>query len=103
MKTTEDDAINVGLISKDCNNKQFLGKSINSFGYLKGAVYLDKRKVSNSTPLEKLKEGDRIGLGINCHKRTFFVVKNGLVVLKGVDIPYNWNEYIPAVSLTNES
>jgi hypothetical protein len=78
-----------------------LGKSINSFGYLKGNLYLDKRKVSNLTLVEKLKEGDRVGLGINCHKRTFFAVKNGIVILSGVEIPYNWNEYIPAVSLTN--
>jgi hypothetical protein len=48
LKTTEEDAINIGLISKDCNNKQFLGKSVNTFGFLKGAYYLDKRKVGNS-------------------------------------------------------
>jgi hypothetical protein len=48
LKTTEEDAINIGLISKDCNNKQFLGKSVNSFGYLKGSFYLDKKKVGNS-------------------------------------------------------
>lgn len=42
-----------------------------------------------------------MGIGINCHKRTFFGVKNGVVIMKGVEIPHNWHEYIPAVSLSN--
>lgn len=42
-------------MSKDCNNKMFIGKSNNSFGYLKGDLYLDKKKVSTPIIHEKLK------------------------------------------------
>jgi hypothetical protein len=101
LGATEEDTINVGLMSKDSNNKLFLGKSVNSFGYLKGDLYLDKKKASQLTLPEKLKVGDRIGIGINCHRRTFFVVKNEIVMQRGIDIPPAWNEFIPAVALSN--
>ena len=42
----EDESINVGLISKDNTNKIVIGKVNNTFGYYKGDLYLNKRKVS---------------------------------------------------------
>lgn len=76
LETTDDDAINIGIITKDCNQKQFTGKTLGSFGYHKGVLYLDKKKVSTTALSEKLANHDRIGFGINCYKMTFFVVKN---------------------------
>ena len=70
-------------MSKDNNTRQFIGKSNNSFGYYKGELYLNKKKVRknvskvNTNALsDKLKIRDRIGVGIDCKRRTFFVVKN---------------------------
>jgi hypothetical protein len=103
LATAEEDSINIGLVSKDSNNKIFLGRSMNSFGYLKGDLYLDKKKISNITLPEKLKVNDRIGVGINCYQRTFFLVKNGIFIHKDIPIPLNWTEYIPAVSLSNSN
>jgi hypothetical protein len=45
----EEDSINIGLISKDNNNKQYIGKTIHSIGLLKGDLYLSKKKVTIST------------------------------------------------------
>lgn len=45
--TTLEDTINVGLMAKDNNTKQYLGKCNNSIGYCKGEVFLSKKKVLN--------------------------------------------------------
>lgn len=45
----DEDTINIGLMTKEGNMKQILGKSANSFGYLKGDLLLDKKKVSQVT------------------------------------------------------
>lgn len=87
-------------MTKEGNMKQILGKSANSFGYLKGDILLDKKKVSQVTLPNKLKMGDRIGIGINCQNRTFFVVKNDFTVITNTPIPLLWNEFYPAVSLS---
>ena len=42
---TEEDQINIGLMAKDNSTKQYLGKSNHSFGYYKGELFLNKRKV----------------------------------------------------------
>jgi hypothetical protein len=87
-------------MTKEGNMKQIIGKSANSFGYSKGDLLLDKKKVSQLTLTEKLKIRDKIGLGINCQNRTFFVVKNDVVILSNIAIPLLWNEFYPAVSLS---
>lgn len=91
LRTTEEDCINVGLTSKDSSHKQLLGKSLGSFGFLKGDIYLDKKKVFSSPNHQKLRAGDRIGVGIDCVARSFFVVKNEGIVHQEVEIPTGWN------------
>lgn len=93
-----EDTINVGLIAKDNTNKLAIGKSNNSFGYFRGELFLNKRKVRHSTlqvggivPHEKLKEGDYIGIGVNCHKNKFIVIKNGKIVSNSIAVPENWH------------
>jgi len=41
--------------------------------------------------MEKLVEGDRIGIGINCHKRQLFMVRNGGLVQNNIALPIGWN------------
>jgi hypothetical protein len=43
---TEEDAINIGLMARDSNTKQFLGKMNNSIGFMKGEIHINKKKVS---------------------------------------------------------
>ena len=95
-------------MSRDSNTKQFLGKMNTSFGYQKGDLYLNKKKVAKmiyqvSTLLlaEKLKIGDRLGIGINCYKREFFATKNGDIFQSKIEIPGGWNDFYPAVGLSN--
>jgi hypothetical protein len=42
-------------MTKDANNKQFLGKSTSSLGYFKGDLFLEKKKVGEAIVLDKLK------------------------------------------------
>jgi len=50
---------------------------------------------------EKLKIGDRLGIGINCYKREFFATKNGDIFQSKIEIPGGWNDFYPAVGLSN--
>ncbi len=52
-------------------------------------------------PYEKLLAGDTIGFGINSLKRSFFMVKNGEIVLQDIAIPANWSEFYPAVGVSH--
>lgn len=95
-------------MARDSNTKQFLGKMNNSIGFMKGEIHINKKKVSFSSfqitvgaQFEKLKVGDLIGIGINCDEREFFFVKNGLVFKNRIEIPLGWNEFYPAVGLSN--
>ena len=56
-----------------------------------------------SVSREKLKEGDRVGLGINCHTRCFFATINGQIVKEGITITLGWNEFYVGVGLINEN
>lgn len=47
LGTSPDDTINVGLMAKDNTTKQHLGRTNNSFGYYRGDLFLNKRKVKN--------------------------------------------------------
>ena len=52
---------------------------------------------------DKLKAGDRIGIGVNCHSRCFFVTKNGDMVKEGISVTMGWNEFYVGVGMTNET
>ena len=41
-------------------------------------------------------------MGINCLKKTIYVVKNGKIVLNNLAIPTTWAEYYPAVGVSRE-
>ena len=45
LGVTTEDSISIGLMAKDNTNKQILGKSNNSFGYYKGELFFNKKKV----------------------------------------------------------
>lgn len=88
-------------MARDSNTKQFLGKMNNSIGFMKGEIHINKKKITVGAQFEKLKVGDLIGIGINCDEREFFFVKNGLVFKNRIEIPLGWNEFYPAVGLSN--
>lgn len=48
LGTSGEDTINIGLTAKDNTTKQHLGRTNNSYGYYRGDLFLNKRKVPNS-------------------------------------------------------
>ena len=61
------------------------------------------RSTDTEVSLERLEVGDYFGIGVNCINRTFFVVKNGQIVINNIDIPPNWHDYYPAVGVSKAS
>ena len=54
------------------------------------------------SPADQLKEGDFVGVGVNCHRNVFLVVKNGKVVSHNIHVPSQWTEFFPAVGVNND-
>ena len=110
LHAVTEDTINVGLMARDNTTKQHLGRTNCSFGYYKGDLLLNKRKVkmitikvASITPSEKLNVRDRLGMGVNNFKRTLFVTKNGQIVAADIAIPAHWNDYYPAVGVSQDA